>query len=380
MSAYLDESSDKAPGTAGLDSIAEAVAATHRILESEGGCAPALERRIERFLCECGEQGVEHYIATFIESSSDLRVECRSPFPMPDIAVGDIATPCVSRAENGELFSIPATLCQYQEERLRLLAKTAVQRALGRKVVVSVGIGFIGTANIAAAANARSKGGAPAYFVIGYQRPSTHSSWKVDFMNRGLPTITTDDSVLSEMIEASVQRGNLTATFLQPQSLAVADLVFVETELHVRKSVARAIERAETAPEATLQLLEQIASVMQAHALLVIESTVYPGFTRNDALPVVNRVLRERGLLNKNDDANLAYGFHRVKPGHEFMQLFMDLPRDAGGTTPVAVAMLREYYETSGIRYRMHEDITTSELMKDVENAAKYGVLDLNEA
>lgn len=333
-------------------------------------------KSFEQMLFDAGETQIIHLMA-----SIERRLNCNlSPYQIPDINPDKIAAAGWSRAENGELYEIPCSLEQYQTERLRLMTKVACQRLLGRKVIVNVGIGYIGTANIAAAASAINATGKPAYLVIGYQRPSAHSSWKVNFMNRGLPTITTADNSLAERIEQAHQQGNLTATFLQEQSLAVADIIFVETELHVRKYSPRAIERSEADPAATLHLLRQIAQIMPARALLVIESTVYPGFTLNDALPEVNRILRRRGLISETENASLAYGFHRVKPGPQFMESFFSIPRDAGGVTPEAADQLENYYQTTGINYQLHDDITASELMKDIENASKFGLLDLMSA
>ena len=332
--------------------------------------------KLEQFLHDQGEFAIIEFMSVFQEKTGYRP----GPFQMPPIDENNIPPPGFSLAENGESFSIPDSLEIFEQERLRLMTKVAVQRALCRDIVVNVGIGYIGTANITAAANAKLHNGEPAYFVIGYQRPSTHSSWKVNFLNQGLPTITTADNSLAAMISAAHLRGNLTATFLQQQSLAVADLIFIETELHVRKYVPRSIERAEADPQATLALLEQIAGVMNPTALLVIESTVYPGFTRHDALPAVNKILRKRGKLDKTENANLAYGFHRVKPGPDFMASFYNMPRDAGGVTAEAAKQLAAYFQQTGINYQLHSDITAAELMKDIENAAKFGLLDLMSA
>ncbi len=334
------------------------------------------QRALEQLLFVAGERGMLGFVET-IQNKLNINL---GKVKLPPIISSQVAAPGFSTAENGQVFNIPSDLGEYQQERLRLMAKVISHKLFGRKIIVNVGIGYIGTANITAAASALDEKHNPLYCVIGYQRPSSHSSWKVNFMNQGLPTITTADNSLAEKIDSAHRRGNLTATYLQEQSLSVADIIFVETELHVRKYSPRAIERSEADPEATLKLIRQIASVMPAHALLVIESTVYPGFTLHDALPLVNQTLMQRGLIKQGQDSNLAYGFHRVKPGTGFMSSFYKIPRDAGGVTEQAAKTLKSYYDATGIRYQMHHDITTSELMKDIENASKFGLLDLMSA
>ena len=199
-------------------------------------------------------------------------------------------------------------------------------------------------------------------------------------MNQGMSTITTDDNKPGEIIASAIQNGNLTATFLQHQAIAYADLIFVETELHVRKFAKRAIERAEANPEATLKLLATIARFMPTDATVVIESTVYPGFTLKDALPLCNQILQQRGLLKESNNTNLAYSFHRVKPGPDFMHSFFNLQREAGAVNEQATHQLQAYFETTGIKYKWQENIIAVELTKDIENAAKYGLLDLMSA
>ena len=337
---------------------------------------PETENALENFLIQNGESITTDFLQRVLKQRNIPLIQDI----FPPIDANQIAAGGVSRSETGQIFPIPATRSAYEQERLRLMAKIAVQKALRRNIVVNVGIGYIGTANIAAAANAKDAFGNLPYFVIGYQRPSVHSSWKVNVMNQGLATITTDDNNLGEIIASAIQNNNLTATFLHHQAIAYADLIFVETELHVRKFAKRAIERAEADPEATLKLLETIARFMPAEATVIIESTVYPGFTLKDALPLCNQILQQRGLLSDSENTNLAYSFHRVKPGPTFMHSFFNLQREAGAVNEKATNQLQTYFETTGIRYKWQENITAVELTKDIENAAKYGLLDLMSA
>lgn len=337
---------------------------------------PELEARLERALIAVGEPGMRALV--------DARVAAGQarpgPWRLPPIDPAAVPAPGTSLAENGEVRPIPSTLEAFGTERLRLMARILVQRFLGRPVLVNVGIGYIGTVNIAAASRARDPAGQPAYCVVGYQRPSPQSSWKVDFLQAGLPTITTADTGLAAILRKGHVQRNLTATFLGSQALAVADLIFVETELHVRKMYGRAIERAEAEPAATLQLIEEIAAAMPGAATVVIESTVYPGFTEHDALPRMNRVLRARGRLAEDENANLAYAFHRVKPGRNLLETFFGLSRDAAAVTGAARDALASYFRCAGIAHRMLDHIVTAEFTKDVENAARYGVLDVMSA
>ena len=85
----------------------------------------------------------------------------------------------------GEKFRLPAPEEYEQEyERLEKLANQA--RSEGKEVVVVMGVGFVGAVMAAIVADTVDKEtGKPSKFVIGCQRPSTRSYWKIPVLNTG---------------------------------------------------------------------------------------------------------------------------------------------------------------------------------------------------
>ena len=81
----------------------------------------------------------------------------------------------------GEKFPIPHA-DEYVAEYQRLEQLAAQARAEGKEIVVVMGLGFVGAVMAAIVADAR---GADSKFVIGCQRPSLRSYWKVPVFNRG---------------------------------------------------------------------------------------------------------------------------------------------------------------------------------------------------
>jgi UDP-N-acetyl-D-glucosamine dehydrogenase len=71
-----------------------------------------------------------------------------------------------------------------------------------------------------------------------------------------------------------------------------------------------------------------VADALQAGQLVVLESTTYPGTTRERVLPI----LEETGL-KAGRDFNLAFSPERVDPGNEFHHLG-NTPKIIGGLTP----------------------------------------------
>lgn len=72
----------------------------------------------------------------------------------------------------------------------------------------------------------------------------------------------------------------------------------------------------------------QIAQTLHPHQLIVLESTTYPGTTRDFALPI----LEERGL-KVGKDFFLAFSPERIDPGNKQFHL-TNTPKVVGGITP----------------------------------------------
>ena len=93
-----------------------------------------------------------------------------------------------SVSPTGEKFPLPAP-ADYKKELARLEKLAAQNRRLGREVVVVVGLGFVGAVMAAVVADARDEKGRPTKFVIGVQRPSPRSFWKIQLLNRGISPV-----------------------------------------------------------------------------------------------------------------------------------------------------------------------------------------------
>ena len=71
---------------------------------------------------------------------------------------------------------------EYAKEFERLKALVSQQRSMGREIVVVMGVGFVGAVMAAVIADTENKKGKPTKFVIGMQRPSSRSYWKIPLL------------------------------------------------------------------------------------------------------------------------------------------------------------------------------------------------------
>jgi len=76
-----------------------------------------------------------------------------------------------------------------------------------------MGVGFVGAVMAAIVADTVDKNGKPSKFVIGMQRPSVRSFWKIPMLNRGLSPVKAEDPEVDPMIARCVnEKKTLIAT------------------------------------------------------------------------------------------------------------------------------------------------------------------------
>jgi UDP-N-acetyl-D-glucosamine dehydrogenase len=105
-----------------------------------------------------------------------------------------------------------------------------------------------------------------------------------------------------------------------------------------------------------------LSAVLRAGQLVVLESTTYPGTTRERVAPL----LEESGLV-AGDDFNLAYSPERVDPGRTDFTL-RTTPKVVGGLTGGCAERARELYELVCDRVVEVSSPEVAELTKLLEN------------
>jgi UDP-N-acetyl-D-glucosamine dehydrogenase len=111
-----------------------------------------------------------------------------------------------------------------------------------------------------------------------------------------------------------------------------------------------------------LGAVEDIAPRLQKGQLVVLESTTYPGTTRERLLPVL-----ERGGLKAGEDFYLAFSPERVDPGREDWTT-KNTPKIVGGITPACTERAVELYRRAIDTVHPVSSPEAAELTKLLEN------------
>jgi UDP-N-acetyl-D-glucosamine dehydrogenase len=280
-----------------------------------------------------------------------------------------------SFSPTGERFLLPEQDAYSKEfERLKELVNR--QRALGREIVLVMGIGFVGAVMAAVVADAEDKKGNPTKFVIGMQRPSTRSFWKIPLINRGLSPISTEDPEVALMIDRCVnKKKTLTATYTY-DALKLADVVIVDVQCDYLKESLGNVRDGQAEMKALEESFEIIASHILPNTLVLIETTVAPGTTEQVAYPIIKKMFRKRGITS---DPVLAHSFERVMPGKNYVSSIRDFWRVCSGVNEEAtrrvVKFLNEVINTEKFPLTVLDRPIESETAKVVENSFRATIL-----
>ena len=281
----------------------------------------------------------------------------------------------VSISPSGERFPIPQQQ-DYEAEMERLVSLVADNREAGREIVVVVGVGFVGAVMAAVVADSTNASGQPGKFVIGMQRPSPRSFWKIPLLNRGLSPVKSEDPQVDELIERCVkQKKTLVATYTY-DVLTLADVVVVDVQCDYMKSSLNDCRTGAADMEALEASLAVIADKIPPQALVLIETTVAPGTTEQIAYPIMKKVFTRRGI---DSDPLLAHSYERVMPGRDYVASIRDFWRVCSGINAEArervQRFLSEILNTKQFPLTVLDRPIESETAKIIENSYRATIL-----
>jgi UDP-N-acetyl-D-glucosamine dehydrogenase len=216
--------------------------------------------------------------------------------------------------------------------------------ASGDAQVCVIGLGTVGLPQLLAAAEA----GFP---TVGIDIDTTIT----DRINRGVsPEVDTDPELLRQMVAG----GRLKAT---TDFDAVCDSDCVVFCVPTSWSP-------EASPDlsAVTSAAREVGQRLRSPKLIVLESTVPPGSTRQVILPLL-----ESGGLAVGSDFCLAFAPERLDPGNTSFST-LDIPKVVGGITPTCTALASRFYSRLTIEVHPVSSPEVAEATKVFENTFRF--------
>ncbi|MBS3769254.1 MAG: UDP binding domain-containing protein [Bacteroidales bacterium] len=281
----------------------------------------------------------------------------------------------ISISPSGEQFQLPKPE-EYKTEFENLRERVNQERAKNREIVVVMGVGFVGAVMAAIVADTVDENGQPSKFVIGMQRPSTRSFWKIPLLNRGVSPVKAEDPEVDPMIDRCVnEKQTLMATYTY-DVLRLADVVVVDVQCDYLKEDLGNVRSGETDMAALEASLGDIAERVPPEALVLIETTVAPGTTEQVAYPIMKKSFQKRGI---ESEPLLAHSYERVMPGRNYVASIRDFWRVCSGVNEEAknrvVKFLNDVLNTDEYPLTVMDRPIESETAKIVENSYRATIL-----
>jgi len=281
-----------------------------------------------------------------------------------------------SISPSGEKFAIPEEN-EHATEFQRVESLVEAARNEGKEIVVVMGVGFVGAVMAAIVADTVDKqSGQPGKFVIGCQRPSVRSYWKIPLLNRGISPVKAEDPEVDPMIARCVlDKKTLIATY-NSDCLKLADCVVVDVQCDYTKQDLGNMRTGKAEMAALEATIKTIGDKVPPDCLTLIETTVAPGTTEFVAWPIMKKAFVTRGI---ETEPLLAHSFERVMPGRHYVSSIRDFWRVCSGCNGQArdrvEKFLREVLNTEDFPLTVMDRPIESETTKIVENSYRATTL-----
>ncbi len=282
----------------------------------------------------------------------------------------------ISYSPNGEAFPLPVA-DNYLKEIRRIQKIVNKRREEKMEIVVVMGLGFVGAVMAGVVADSvDKKTKKPSKFVIGMQRPSTRSYWKIPYLNRGIAPVEAEDPEVAPLINRCVNEKKTLIASYNYDVLTLADCVVVDVQCDYYKEELGNCRHGRADIAALEECLKIIGEKIDPQCLVLIETTVPPGTTEYIAYPIIKKAFEKRGIKK---EPLIAHSFERVMPGREYVASIRDFWRVCSGINENArkrvIKFLSEVLNVEKYPLTILDRPIESETCKIVENSYRATIL-----
>tara|TARA_B110000971_G_C20026346_1_gene509019 strand:+ start:635 stop:2146 length:1512 start_codon:yes stop_codon:yes gene_type:complete len=239
-----------------------------------------------------------------------------------------------------------------------------------RKTVVIQGLGFVGSAMVAALTNLKDKNEDLLYNVIGVDLGNEDNYWKIARANDGKPPIISSDKKITDAYLNTKNNKNFLATYSNT-SYSKANIVVIDLQLDIKKKSLGEVYNYDFTFEEYSKAIKTVADKVKEDTLVVVETTVPPGTTEKIIYPIFKDSFKSRKLnINR---LYLAHAPERVMPGPNYLNSIINYHRIYSGINSESKKLAKEFLSSfiDVKNYPLTElhSTTASEMTKVLENS-----------
>ena len=246
--------------------------------------------------------------------------------------------------------------------------KDFINRNKAKKIVAVQGLGFVGSVmSFVVANNDKDQ-----YAVLGVDRASQNSYWKIGDINSGHLPLKSSDPLVETYFQRSKEKNNLYATF-DEAAFSYADVIIIDINLDVTKIKDNSdnLESYDVPMESFISAVKSIGKVCKQDVLILVETTVPPGTCSKIVYPTIIEELKNRGL--DHNKFLLGHSYERVMPGPNYVNSIKNFYRVYSGidkkSADAIEAFLKTIISTKDYPLTRLKNTESTEMAKVLENS-----------
>lgn len=237
-----------------------------------------------------------------------------------------------------------------------------------KDVICIQGLGFVGLAMATVVSNVLNEDGSPKYQVYGVDIKDKQSS--IDLINSGvLPFQSEDSSFSPKLVKAVLEQKNLIAT-TDEDVYSKASVVVVDVQLSITKEDKDDYHKYLLHQSSFEKALHSLGKRIKPDCLILLETTIPPGFTRNVAYPIIKAEFSKRGITT---EPLIAHSYERVMPGADYLNSICNYFRSFSGLTEESSRRAESFLSSiiNTVDYPLYKELEpeSTELGKVLENS-----------
>ena len=232
------------------------------------------------------------------------------------------------------------------------------------KTVSIIGQGFTGAIMSIVCARAKNKKKL-LFKVFGLEKDNSYGNKIIDELNNGLFPFKNNDKFLKFELEKVIKQKNFIATN-NKNCIKKSDIILVNINFDIvnSKSKNKDIEN-------FTNIITFIANNIKKESLVIIETTVPPGYCQKIIQPIINKSIKSRKL--KKNSILLSHSYERVTPGKDYLNSIINAPRVYAADNKIAETKTKSFFDqiinTKDYPLTRLQSTIASETSKIIENS-----------
>ena len=234
-----------------------------------------------------------------------------------------------------------------------------------KNTVSVIGLGFVGSA-MAVVINSIKKNNKKLYKVIGIEKNNLKGKNILKKLNNGIFPFPVNDKTLIKKTKNLKNKKNFIATN-NLKEISKSKIIICSINFDILKIG----KKFKTNSNQFISIMKKIALNINENSTLIIESTLPPGFSENEIIPLFKKIFLKRKI--DTNKVKIAYSFERVMPGKEYYNSIKNMHRVYSANNKQAEKDCKNFFEnlinTKKFPLIKMKNIRSVELTKVIENS-----------